>query len=350
MSAHVPVAVVIVTWNCERYLADCLDSLLALERVPQEIVVVDNASTDGAVESVRRDYPGVRLIEVGGNLGFCRANNLGIQATHAPFILVLNPDTRLEPRFLEELLPAFDDPHVGLAAGKLLRFDGETLDSCGQLLARSRQPVDRGYGQNDRGQFDQDAVVFGVCGAAALYRRSMLESIADPDDVYFDERFFAFYEDLDLAWRARRLGWITVYRHAAVGYHARGGTARGGTVRRRFAAMLGRSSELRFHIAKNRYLTILRNDEVGRYLTDAPFIWTRDVATILLLSLTSPAVLVRLWRERQVFFDVAENRRLDSQRRRDEVGPRLTTGASGDVISDGPDSHRVRDGDEPQDG
>jgi hypothetical protein len=344
-----PVAVVIVSWNCSAYLADCLSSLRALARAPREIVVVDNASGDGSADIVREGFPEARLIEAGDNLGFCRANNLGIAATRAPFVLVLNPDTRLEPDFLEVLLAAFEDPAVGLAAGKLVRFDGQTLDSCGQQLGRSRQPVDRGYGQVDRGQFDADTDVFGACGAAALYRREMLESIAEAGDAWFDETFFAFYEDLDLAWRARRAGWRAVYRHRAVGYHARGGTSRRRGVRTRLAAMLGRSPEVRFHIVKNRYLTILRNDERGAYVRDLPFIWGRDVATFVLLLLSSPSVLLRLWKERRVFAEALAKRRLDSNVARHEVqsgtSVHVPDGVGGRSSSVG--KARDRDGSEP---
>ena len=222
-----PVAVVIVSWNSAAYLPDCLGSLARLVRPAAEVVVVDAGSSDGSAELVRSRHPGVRLIARPENVGFCKGNNLGIRETVSPYVLALNPDTRLEPDFLARMLPAFEDPRVGLVAGKLLRFDGRTIDAAGQLLARSRQPLDRGYGRPDRGQFDRDEEVFGVCGAAALYRRTMLESIADPGDAYFDETFFAFGEDLDLAWRARRLGWKARFCHRAVGYHARGGSATG---------------------------------------------------------------------------------------------------------------------------
>lgn len=315
MSANrTPVDVVIVAWNAAAYLPACLTSLRSLERPPESVVVVDNASGDGTAALVRERFPEVRLLEPGANVGFCRGNNLGIAATDSPYVLVLNPDTRLEPRFLEEALPAFDDPDVGIVAGKLLRFDGATLDSAGQELARSRQPRDRGYGRPDRGEFDRDEEVFGACGAAALYRRAMLAGIVDPGGQYFDESFFAFYEDLDLAWRARRLGWTAAYRHRAVGYHARGATARGPAGVRRWAAILGRPPEVRFHIVKNRYLTILRNDTAGDYLRNLPFILARDLATAGLLLLASPGVLARLWREREMFRAARIKGRLDSAR------------------------------------
>jgi GT2 family glycosyltransferase len=205
-AAPCPVAVVVVAWNSMDYIGDCLDSLLALEQPPAEIVVVDNGSTDGTPEHIRDGYPAIRVIACGENIGYCRANNLGFDETASPLVLALNPDTRLTPHFLRELIPAFDDPAVGIAAGKLLRFDGRHLDSAGQLLGRSRQPLDRGYGDPDQGQYDENDEVFGACGAAALYRRAMLESIRDPETGYFDETFFAFYEDLERDGRLPRLG------------------------------------------------------------------------------------------------------------------------------------------------
>jgi cellulose synthase/poly-beta-1,6-N-acetylglucosamine synthase-like glycosyltransferase len=256
---------------------------------------------------VRDEFPEVRLLANGENLGFCRANNVGINATSAPFVLVLNPDTRLEPGFLEALLQAFEDPRVGIASGKLVRFDGRTLDSCGQQLGRSRQPIDRGYGRPDSGQLDRDDEVFGACGAAALYRRKMLKSIADPGATYFDETFFAFG---------------------------------------RVAAMLGRGPEIRFHIVKNRYLTILRNDTIRAYLRNLPFIWSRDAATFVLLLLASPSVLLRLWKERRLFEHALQRRRLDSSRPKHEVQPGVPTGAppGGSCGSDAPNDESGTDG------
>ena len=148
-------AVVVVTWNSARFIEDCLASVFDLEMPPREIVVVDSGSVDGTAELVRERFPTVRLIECGGNIGYCRANNLGFTETTSPYVLVLNPDTKLTPGFLGELLPAFEDPKVGIVSGKLLRFDERHLDSAGQELGRSRQPLDRGYGDLDEGQFSR---------------------------------------------------------------------------------------------------------------------------------------------------------------------------------------------------
>jgi GT2 family glycosyltransferase len=312
MSGEAPVAVVVVSWNSTTYLPGCLDSLRALRRPPAELVVVDSGSTDGSASLVQRGYPEARCIACAQNVGFCRGNNLGIRATSSPFVLVLNPDTTLERDFLEQLLPAFEDARVGLVAGKLLRFDRRTIDSAGQELGRNRRPIDRGYGRPDVGQLDRDADVFGACGAAALYRRQMLEQIADPGPCYFDESFFAFGEDLDLAWRAQRRGWRAAYRYRAVGYHARGGTATHSPFWRRRVPLLGRSPELRLHAVKNRYLSILRNDRLADYLRDLPFILCRDLAVLGLLLMTSPGVLGGLWRSRELFREARRRGRLDA--------------------------------------
>jgi len=318
--ARAPVGVVVVTWNSSRWVVECLESLRALERPPAEVVVVDSGSSDGTPALVRARFPEFEVVECGANVGFCRGNNLGFARTSSPFVLFLNPDTRLAERFLEELLPVFEQPGVGLAAGKLLRFDGRTIDSAGQELARSRQPRDRGYGRPDDGRFDADGEVFGACGAAVLCRRAMLDAVAGEGGEVFDERFFAFYEDLDLAWRARRAGWRARYRHAAVGYHARGATA-SDRPPGRGRALLGRSPEVRFHVVKNRYLTILKNDTPRDYLANLPFILGRDAALLGLLLGASPGVLVRLWRERAVFRRALEARRLDAARAGHNVQP-----------------------------
>jgi GT2 family glycosyltransferase len=296
-----PVSVVIVTWNSAEYIGPCLESIGTVARRPAEIVVVDNASMEGTLEIVRATAPEAEILPLGTNTGFCHAANRGIAATRSPLVLVLNPDTRLTPTFLEELLPAFHDPRVGLAGGKLLRFDGVTIDSAGQMLGRSRQPIDRGYGTRDVGQLDRDEEVFGVCGAAVVYRRKMIEDVSRANGQFYDEEFFAFYEDLDVAWRARKKGWRAAYRHRAVALHARGGTAADRRVSSRGQAFLYRDAVLRYHIAKNRYLTMLRNDRVADYLAHWPFIFARDLLTFLALVCLSPRAALYIWETRGLF-------------------------------------------------
>src|SRR5439155_16165933 len=135
------------------------------------------------------------------------------------YVLVLNPDTVLRPNFIEELIHALDArPDAASASGKLLRMDSTTIDSTGIVMLRSQRHLDRGADEPDIGQFDKPEDIFGASGAAAMYRRPALED-ARIDDEYFDEDFFAYREDADLAWRLRLLGWNSIYVPSAVALH-----------------------------------------------------------------------------------------------------------------------------------
>ncbi|MEW6325080.1 MAG: glycosyltransferase family 2 protein [Nitrospirota bacterium] len=273
------ISAAIVNWNSGQYLRDCLASILDQKLPPCELVVVDNASTDDSVACGRaaldeRSAPGlppVRWIMNRENTGFSRAANQGIAATGGDWFLLLNPDVILSPDFLAEAWSALRArPTVGLLAGKVLRFDRRTIDTAGQFLRPSRRVRERGYGDLDRGQYDRAGEVFSVCGAVALYRRAMLEDIAVAGE-YFDEDFFAFFEDADLGWRAQRGGWRGWYQPTAVAYHARGGTnpTEGA---RRWARwqMPRRPLEIQFHILVNRYLMLIKNESAGAFLLHLP--------------------------------------------------------------------------------
>jgi GT2 family glycosyltransferase len=302
------VSVVTVSWNSARWLDGCLASLAAQQLAPVQVVVVDNGSADDSAGVARRR--GAQVIEAGANLGFCRASNLGYRSTHGGSVLFLNPDVVLEPDYLARATAPFEAaPRVGFVAGKLLRFDRRTLDSAGQILARSRRTVERGYGQPDAGQFDEPGPIFSACGAAALYRRAALEDVA-PDGEVFDEDFFAFHEDLDLGWRANRMGWRGRYEPSARAYHFRGSTdpAVTGEGPRR-ARLTTLSDDLAYHAVKNRYLAMIKNDRPGAMLRDLPFILGREALVWGYLALRRPRVGWRVIADRR-------SRRRARQRRR----------------------------------
>ena len=301
------VSVVIVSWNSAAFLPRCLDSLQGQTLPPVQVVVVDNGSQDDCVGAARA--AGAEVVENRDNLGFCRASNLGWARWKGDAVLFLNPDVILEPDYLLRAMAALEaHPEAGMVAGKLLRFDGVTLDSAGQFLARSRKTVERGYDSTDEGQFEQAGYVFSVCGAAALYRRAALEQLA-PDGQVFDEDFFAFHEDLDLGWRAQRLGWRGWYEPQARARHFRGSTdaaRRAGSRRRRLATL---PAEVAYHAVKNRYLAMIKNDTAARMLLDLPFILGREVLLWSFLLLRRPQVG---WR---VLTDAACRRRAWQHRR-----------------------------------
>jgi len=205
------------------------------------------------------------------NTGFCKAHNELARRFPSEYVLFLNPDTVLSPSFIEELVRALDaQPDAASASGKLLRMDGRTIDSTGIIMLREQRHLDRGADQLDRGQFEQPEEIFGPSGAAAIYRRSALDDVAI-DGQYFDEDFFAYREDADLAWRCRLLGWTSIYVPAAVAQHRRRVTPE-----RRVQL----PKEINYHSVKNRFLLRVNNITGELYRRDFWPILKRDMAVI----------------------------------------------------------------------
>ncbi len=212
------VSVIVVSYNGADVIEPCLSSLLS-QTLPQvEVIVVDNASRDGTVPLIRERFPGVTLIENKSNVGFASANNVGIAHACGRFIALLNQDARADPRWLEEVISAFTGrPSTGMCATKVLYSDEpERINSTGVLLYRDLATVNRGLDELDRGQYDEIAEVFCPYGAAAVFRRELLDEVGGLDD-----RYFLMHEEDDLAWRARFVGWQCIYVPNAVVFHHR---------------------------------------------------------------------------------------------------------------------------------
>jgi GT2 family glycosyltransferase len=259
-------------------------------------VVVDNASTDGSLQMIKKRYGCLTVIENERNVGYCKALNQGIDAHESDFVLCLNSDVKLNADYIERAAGTLDRfPRCGMLSGKILRFDGKTLDSTGQFVGRDRRPRERGYGDPDVGQYGKREFVFSVCGAVAFYRRKMLDQVA-LGGQYFDEDYFAFNEDLDIGWRGQLMGWKCIYDPAAVAYHKRGGTAATGRNRHPFGRkqVVRRPPSIRYHILKNKYLTVVKNDSPESVLADMLPILASDVALWTFFLLTSPSLFARI--------------------------------------------------------
>lgn len=210
------VSVIIPHWNGLHHLDDCLHALRQQTFDSHEIILVDNGSSDGSQEYLRRVFPEVRLIELGENRGFTGACNAGYAAARGEFILLLNNDTEADPRWIETIVETFDHhPEVGSVASKMLLFDQrEHFHTAGDFYRVNGLPGNRGVWQVNHGQYDREEPVFGACGGAAAYRRLMLEEIG-----FLDDSFFFSCEDVDLAWRAHLAGWEVRYAPGAIVYH-----------------------------------------------------------------------------------------------------------------------------------
>jgi GT2 family glycosyltransferase len=213
------VAVVIPSWNSARLLPRCVGSLRD-QGVGVELMVVDNGSSDGSVAYLERE--GIAHVALTRNTGFAAAVNLGVSRTEAAAILVLNADTELEPKCAGRLLGALEaEPSLGGVQPRILQLeDRETpvaaarLYSAGQALTADGRALETGAGEQQRPELLARSEVFGVCGAACLLRRELFSELGG-----YDERYFAFYEDVDLNVRARLAGWRFEYVPEAVVWH-----------------------------------------------------------------------------------------------------------------------------------
>jgi len=223
------VDVVAVTYNSAAFLPEWCDAMRSQHRARLRITIVDNASTDGSADLAADLLSGARVVRNPANEGFGRGANRGIATGSSPYVLVCNVDTTPSPDFIAVLADALDaHPQGGTACGKLL-LDPGTIDSTGLQPYAPRLFEDRGHREPDDGRYDVAGEVFGASGALALYRRTMLDRIRVAGAV-FDPDYFLYWEDIDLAWRARVAGWSAWYEPGAIAVHRRGSALGRGAV------------------------------------------------------------------------------------------------------------------------
>ena len=224
------ISVIIPNWNGAHHLPTCLESLRKQTYPRLEVIVADNNSHDESLALLEREYPEVRVVALEENRGYSGGVNAGIEAAQGEILAILNNDTEVDPRWLEELWAGLErHPEAGSVTSKILLFDQrEVFNSAGDMYGTDGIPVNRGVWEEDRGQFNQEEEVFSPCGGACAIRRSMLEDLASRgQEQPFDEDFFAYCEDVDLGWRAQLAGYKCLYVPGAVIYHRLSATGGG---------------------------------------------------------------------------------------------------------------------------
>jgi len=226
MSEPLHLSIIIPHYNGEHHLVTCFKALRCQSYPHLEIILVDNGSTDESVALTRRNFPEVKIIELGQNLGLTGAINRGIEQATGQIIIPLNNDTEVAPDWAQALVDTLNSfPDAGIVASKMLLFDQrDHIHSAGDGFGTNGIPINRGVWQKDKGQFDQDSYIFGGCGGAVAYRQAMLQDIG-----LFDEDLFMYLEDVDLNWRAQAAGYRAVFAPQAVVYHHLSATG-GGTI------------------------------------------------------------------------------------------------------------------------
>ncbi|NUO10277.1 MAG: glycosyltransferase family 2 protein [Candidatus Brocadia sp.] len=298
------VSVVIVNWNTQDILSLCLDSLYKNTKIPFDVFIIDNnprahgtractllqflfkkwepveicerkkeflqINTDNILEDIIQKYKNVHIIKNCKNLGFAHAVNQGILSSKGEYIFTLNPDVIVTEGYIDMLFEKIKaDKAIGAISGKLLNLSNKRrLDSAGQIIYKNRFARDRGYQEIDANQY-QGGYVFGTCAAATLYRREMLQDVKINDE-YFDGDFFAYLEDVDLAWRAQIRGWKFYFLDNAIAYHSRAISSQ----------IFLRKIKRKFLGWRNRFFMIIKNDSLLSVVVNMPFLVFGPVKSI----------------------------------------------------------------------
>ena len=250
----------IVAYNGRDDLVRCLRSLQAADHAGDEIIVMDNASSDGTADLVEATFPAVRVIRSATNVGFGQGNNLAAAQAQGTILAFLNPDTVVEPGWLDALIAALDaSPQVGLATSKiLLREDPEHINTCGGEMHLTGLHLCRGMGQA-RAELAECATVGAVSGAAFVVRRELFQQLGG-----FDGSFFLYMEDTDLSFRVRLAGYTCLYVPDSVIYH-------------RYTLRFG--PDKTYYQERNRYLMLLKGLRWPTLVIMAPALLLAEVVT-----------------------------------------------------------------------
>lgn len=289
-------SVIIVSYNSSQHIGQCLKSLLAQDFNDYEVLIIDNASTDKTLSIAGLFDNRINIYTNDKNEGFSAALNKGIGLSKGEYILTLNPDVILENNFLSEINRNINklSKDVGMMGVKILKVNSKRIiDSTGLVLSKFFRFFDRGSGEEDKGQYDKDDEILGPCAAAGIYKRVMLDDVRI-DAEYFDKDFFYLIEDFDIALRARKKGWKSLYLPEAVCYHERNGSGMSYKYRQYFAF-------------RNRYFLIIKNIEIKPEFIFYFIIY--DIPRLIFLFFTNPKTLNTLINARQSFKNMFKKRK-----------------------------------------
>lgn len=275
------VSVVIPNYNGIKFMDDCLAALGRQSIKEFDVILVDNGSKDDSVIFTRQHYPDVRIIELEKNYGFCRAVNAGIMAASTPYVILLNNDTRVDRKFVEELLIGIKkDPNCFSGSARMLQlYQPDKIDDAGDYYCALGWAF--AYGKDKPAEhYNKSRTVFASCAGAAIYRTSVFQEIG-----YFDEKHFAYLEDIDIGYRAKIWGYKNIYIPGAKVWHVGSGTtgSRYNPIKVRYS-----SRNNVYMIYKNMpTLQILLNSPLlaAGFLVKFLFFWKRGLGSIYMRGL-----------------------------------------------------------------
>lgn len=286
--------IIIVNYNGGEMVIRCLRSVFLVSSDAFEVILVDNASTDGSTDTIRQLFPELRVIRSRTNLGFGAANNLAACHAAGQYLAFLNPDTIVTPGWLEELIRALElDPRAGLATSRILLADDPTrINACGNDVHCSGLTLCRGIGKGSSA-LSQREEVQAISGAAFAIRRDLFEMLGG-----FDETFFLYMEDTDLSWRARLAGYWCIYVPSSVVYHE--------------YELCFRTKKIFYH-ERNRYLMLFKSLHWQTLLALLPILLLAEIVTWGYTVTHEPR---RLWDKLSAYFSLFRHRHEALNKRR----------------------------------
>ncbi|AAM05567.1 glycosyltransferase family 2 protein [Methanosarcina acetivorans] len=254
-------SVVILSYNSKEDLAECIPSLISQTYQDFEIIVVDNASTDASEEFVRINYPEIKVVQTGKNLGYAAGNNAGFEVAEGEYIVIINPDTVADSKWLAELIkPLENDLTIAATTSKILMYyQNDKINACSTINHYTGLTFCRGLNK-PACEFDNYQEVGAVAGCSFAIRRDMLKNIDG-----FDSEFFLYLEDTDLSWRVRFAGGKIMYAPGSIIFHK---------------CKLSIPPWKEFYLERNRYLILLKNFSSRTLLLLLPALIVTEIVTI----------------------------------------------------------------------
>jgi GT2 family glycosyltransferase len=314
------VSIHLVTWNGQKYIEDCLNSILEQNFSDYFLLIIDNDSADQTVKIIEQQYlplfgSKVRFVKNKNNLGFAQAHNQSLLWTDSEYVLILNQDVILEPDFLSKII-SFLDKHktVGSVTGKILRWQFENneglkkshksdiIDTLGLKIFKSQRVIELAAGEKDLGNYEDNWKIFGVSATCPVYCRKALEEVRYKDE-YFDNDFFSYKEDIDLAYRLQWFGWQSYYLPEAIAYHDR--TAKSQEKNSDIELIKQRKHKSKFinyHSYKNHWFVLLKNLSFNNFIRYLPYICYYEFKKFIYILLFEPLTLKSLkevWAKRK---------------------------------------------------
>ncbi|NCF75367.1 MAG: glycosyltransferase [Xanthomonadaceae bacterium] len=300
------ISINLLTYNGEKYLKNCFNSILGQNYKNFALLVIDNNSSDNSVEIIKKfetkfaeKQINFRFIQNKENLGFAKGHNQAIKLSNSKYVLVLNQDLILDKNYLKKMIDFMGShPKCGSATGKILRLTNgqktDIIDSLGIKILRNFRAVDSESGKKDNNKIINNQKIFGVSATCPLYRRKALESIKIDQD-YFDSDFHSYKEDIDLAFRLKKVGWKSYLIPDAKAWHNR--TASGNEQNKNFEIIKNRkqkSNFINYNSYKNHLFVLVKNITLSDLFKNFPFIFWYEFKKFIYIILFEPKSLKAL--------------------------------------------------------